>query len=104
MRRMQILHTTVRLNPADLRVLARLMDVTGITSRSEAIRLAIRGALGLELLNSAARALDILDEDAEDRLDAEDARAALAEFRASGEKSVPLDDVLTDGRPSHDPR
>ena len=92
MRRMQILHTTVRLNPADLRVLARLMDVTGITSRSEAIRLAIRGALGLELLNSA------------DRLDAEDARAALAEFRASGEKSVPLDDVLTDGRPSHDPR
>ncbi len=33
-------------------------------------------------------------DDEEDRLDAEDARVALAEFRASGEKSIPLDEVL----------
>jgi|HubBroStandDraft_1064217.scaffolds.fasta_scaffold231830_2 hypothetical protein len=34
-----------------------------------------------------------LDEAEEDRLDAEAARIALAEFKASGEKSIPLADV-----------
>jgi hypothetical protein len=37
-----------------------------------------------------------LGEDDEDRLDAEEARAALAEFRASGERSIPIDDVLAE--------
>jgi hypothetical protein len=35
-----------------------------------------------------------LNEAEEDRLDAEVARAALAEFKASGEKAIPLDEVL----------
>lgn len=37
-----------------------------------------------------------VDEAEEDRLDAEELRDALAKFKASGEKSIPLDDVLAD--------
>lgn len=33
-------------------------------------------------------------EEEEDRLDAEDFRVALEEFKASGEKAIPLDEVL----------
>jgi hypothetical protein len=43
-----------------------------------------------------ARQLELDEAEEEDRLDAEELRAALAEFKASGEKSIPLDEVLAD--------
>jgi hypothetical protein len=38
-------HTSIRLNHADRKALARLCRLTGITNNSEAIRLAVREAV-----------------------------------------------------------